>query len=48
MMVAAGILGLPFAKKLRSFARVQQFLVFLSCLICIILGGEIMMENWRI
>ena len=46
MMVAAGILGLPFSKKLQSFARVQQILVVVSCIICLILGAGIMMENW--
>ena len=45
MMLAAGLLGLPFSKKLQSFARVQQILVVSSCLICIILGGKIMVEN---
>jgi cytochrome c biogenesis protein CcdA len=48
MMLAAGLLGLPFSKKLQSFARVQQILVVSSCLICIILGGKIMVENWFI
>jgi hypothetical protein len=46
MMLAAGILGLPFSKKLQSFARAQQILVIVSCIICIILGGKIMMDNW--
>ncbi len=46
MMVAAGILGLPFSKKLQSFAKAQQILVVASCLICIALGGRIMIENW--
>lgn len=46
MMVAAGVLGLPFSKKLQSFARVQQILVVASCVVCIILGGKIMMDNW--
>ncbi len=46
MMIAAGILGLPFSKKLQSFARAQKILVVASCVICIILGGRIMMENW--
>jgi len=46
MMLAAGILGLPFSKKLQSFARLQQVLVIGSCLICIMLGGSIMIENW--
>lgn len=46
MMIAAAVLGMPFSKKLRSFARVQQVLVIASCIICIILGGKIMMDNW--
>lgn len=48
MMVAAAILGLPFSKKLRSFARIQQMLVLVSCIICVLLGARIMMENWFI
>ena len=46
MMTAAGLFGLPFSKKLQSFARVQQLLVVFSCIICIILGCKIMAENW--
>ncbi len=46
MMIAAGILGLPFSKKLQSFGRVQQVLVVASCIVCIILGSKIMLENW--
>ncbi len=46
MMLAAGVLGMPFSKKLQSFARAQQILVLVSCTICIILGARIMMENW--
>jgi hypothetical protein len=46
MMIAAGILGLPFSKKLQSFVRFQQILVVASCLICIILGGRIIIETW--
>jgi cytochrome c biogenesis protein CcdA len=46
MMIAAGILGLPFSKKLQSFTRVQHILVVASCLICIALGGRIMIESW--
>lgn len=46
MLVAAGILGLPFSKKIQSFSRIQQALVMISCSICIILGGKMMMENW--
>jgi len=46
MMIAAGILGLPFSKKLQSFAIVQQILVVVSCIICVILGAGIMMDNW--
>lgn len=46
MMVAAGIIALPFSKKLRSFARVQQILVVTSCIICFTLGAKMMMENW--
>ncbi|HEX4373707.1 MAG TPA: hypothetical protein VHZ50_10425 [Puia sp.] len=48
MMVAAGILGLPFSKKLGSFIRIQQMLVIFSCVICVVLGGKIMLENWSI
>jgi len=46
MMLAAAVLGLPFTKKIRSFARMQQILVVVSCIICIILGAGIMMNNW--
>lgn len=46
MMLAAAVLGLPFSKKLQSFARVQQILVVFSCVICVILGARIMTENW--
>ncbi len=46
MMIAAGVLGLPFSKKLQSFSRVQQILVVASCIICIVIGGRIMIENW--
>ncbi len=46
MMTAAGLFGLPFSKKLQSFERVQQVLVVVSCLICVILGYKIMAENW--
>jgi ABC-type nickel/cobalt efflux system permease component RcnA len=46
MMVAAGILGLPFLKQLKSFARARQWLVITSCVICITLGAKIVIENW--
>ncbi len=46
MLVAAGILGLPFSKKLQSFKRIQTSLVVFSCVICLLLGAKIMMENW--
>lgn len=46
MALAAAILGLPFSKKLQSFVRVQQVLVLASCIICILVGGKIMFENW--
>ena len=46
MMLAAAVLGMPFSKKLQSFARAQQILVVVSCIICLILGARIMMENW--
>lgn len=46
MALAAALLGLPFSKKLQSFVKVQQLLVITSCLVCILLGGKIMIENW--
>lgn len=46
MALAAGLLGLPFSKKLQSFARVQQLLVVASCIVCVILGGKMVLENW--
>jgi len=46
MMLAAAVLGMPFSKKLQSLAKVQHVLVVVSCVICIILGTRIMMENW--
>lgn len=46
MLVAAGVLGLPFSKKLQSFKKVQMSLVVFSCVICLVLGAKIMMENW--
>ena len=46
MMVAAGVLGLPFSKKLQAFKRAQQILVVASCVICILLGWKIMADNW--
>ena len=45
MMLAAGLLGLPFTKKLHSFVRVRQALIVVSCVICIILGSRIMIQN---
>ncbi|MEP6616299.1 MAG: hypothetical protein ABJA57_06945 [Ginsengibacter sp.] len=46
MMLAAGVLGLPFSKKLRSFVYVQQILVIFSCAVCVVLGTRMMIENW--
>ncbi len=46
MMLAAAVLCLPFSKKLQSFKRIQQYLVVVSCIICIILGTRIMIGNW--
>lgn len=46
MMMAAGILGLPFSKKLQTFRNIQSGLVIFSCAICLILGSKIMIENW--
>ncbi len=46
MLIAAGILGMPFSKKLQSFKKFQQALVVISCTICIILGARIILENW--
>ena len=46
MLVAAGVLGMPFSKKLQSFKKVQMLLVVFSCVICLVLGAKIMMDNW--
>jgi len=46
MLLAAGLLSLPFSKKLRSYVTIQHLLVILSCVICVVLGGRIMAENW--
>jgi len=46
MMLAAAVLGMPFSKKLQSFARMQQILVIVSCVLCVILGAGIMREHW--
>ncbi len=46
MMAAATILGLPFSRRMNSFFKVQQILVVISCVICVVLGGRIIMENW--
>ncbi len=46
MLVAAGVLGLQFSKKLQSFRKIQMSLVVFSCVICLLLGAKIMMENW--
>lgn len=46
MLVAAGILSLPFSKKLQSFRKIQMSLVVFSCIICLLLGTQIMMNNW--
>lgn len=46
MMVAAGVLGLPFSKKMHAFRRIQVGLVIFSCAICLVLGSKIMIENW--
>jgi len=46
MMLAAGILGLPFSRKIQSFARLQRILVITSCLICVIVGSRILIDNW--
>lgn len=46
MLVAAGVLGLPFSKKLQSFKKIQMSLVVFSCVICLFLGAKIMMDNW--
>lgn len=46
MVLAAAALSLPFSRKLKSFLKVQQILVFFSCLLCILLGTRIVVENW--
>ena len=46
MLVAAGVLGMPFSKKLQSFKKVQMSLVVFSCVICLVLGIQIMLHNW--
>jgi cytochrome c biogenesis protein CcdA len=45
MIVAAGLLGLPFTKKLHSFVRIRQILIVASCVMCILLGARIMFEK---
>jgi len=45
MIVAAGLLGLPFTKKLHSFVLIRQTLIVASCVMCILLGARIMLEN---
>lgn len=47
MISAAALLGLPFSKKLQSFVRIQQMLVILSCIFCLVLGSKIAMQNWH-
>ncbi|MEJ7739376.1 MAG: sulfite exporter TauE/SafE family protein [Chitinophagaceae bacterium] len=46
MMLASAVLGLPFSKKLQSFERVKQILVVISCMMCVVIGARIMMQNW--
>lgn len=46
MLVASGVLGLPFSKKLQTFRKIQMGLVVFSCLLCLLVGSRIMMENW--
>ncbi|MEO6166193.1 MAG: sulfite exporter TauE/SafE family protein [Chitinophagales bacterium] len=46
MLVAAGMLGLPFSKKLQTFGKIQSGLVVFSCVLCLVMGTRIMMENW--
>lgn len=46
MLVAAGVLSLPFSKKLQSFKKMQVSLVIFSCVICLVLGAQIMVHNW--
>ena len=46
MMLAATALSLPFSKKLRSYVRLQEVLVIVSCLFCLVIGWQLMIENW--
>ena len=46
MLVAAGVLSLPFSKKLQTFKKIQMSLVVFSCVICLVLGTQIMVHNW--
>ncbi len=39
MLIAAGVLAMPFSRKLNSHPYLQRFLVWLSSLACILYGG---------
>ncbi|GLU52800.1 urease accessory protein [Dyadobacter frigoris] len=46
MMVAAGIFSVPFSEKLLKNKTLRIALTFLSSLLCIILGGKVVYQNF--
>ncbi len=45
MLIAAGVFSLPFSKKLSKIRSIQVGLAVLSALLCLILGGKILIDN---
>ena len=45
MLVAAGVMSLPFSKKMHAHPYIQGGLVFLSCALCIVYGSYIFICN---
>jgi len=46
MLVASGVLSVPFSKKLTSNQKVKLGLSYLSAVLCIVIGGQIISENF--
>ncbi|GAB4194849.1 MAG: hypothetical protein OHK0057_22380 [Thermoflexibacter sp.] len=45
MLVAAGFFSLPFSKRFTNSELIQTVLIFISAILCIVLGGFVIYEN---
>ena len=45
MLLAAGLFGIPFSKKIMQAKTIQSYLIIASSILCLLYGGKVIYEN---